>query len=147
MASRSPLSTSRDSIRDVAADAHYLSSNCVVYVYYSDVRAVIEEHFSKALGSQQQTNFSGDNKTKGELKRFWEKRKKFECFTLLLRDQNMPFILFELNCSLHDKFSVAFMICQSLPHHLNSSHAALVLSCSLEEGEGNGERKESDLPS
>lgn len=74
MASRSPVSTSRETIRDVAADAHYLSSNCVVYVYYSDVRAVIEEHFSKALGSQQQNNFPGDNKTKGEFCREKEVR-------------------------------------------------------------------------
>lgn len=68
MANRSPHSANRDTIREVAADAHYLSSNCVVYMYYSDLGAVIEEHFSKALGSQQ-NNFSGDNKTKGKFER------------------------------------------------------------------------------
>ena len=68
MASRSPSSSiNRETgIRDVASDAQYLSSNCVVYLYYSDLGSVIEEHFSKALNSQQQqsNNFS-DNKSKG----------------------------------------------------------------------------------
>lgn len=83
MASRSPLSTSRETIRDVASDALYPSDNCVVYIYYSDLRAVIEEHFSKALGSQQQNNFSGDNnKSKGK----FFKRMKCECFTFLTKE-------------------------------------------------------------
>lgn len=49
------------------SDAQYISSNCVVYTYYSDVGAVIDEHFSKALNSQQPSGntFAGD-KSKGK---------------------------------------------------------------------------------
>lgn len=124
MANRSPLSSiNRETgIRDVASDAQYLSSNCVVYIYYSDLGSVIEEHFSKALNSQQQPNFS-DSKSKGmfwsgffkgekieekereeeerERERRNEERKKFDCFAFQVTS-------FERNVSLSFSFSSLF---------------------------------------
>lgn len=51
-------------ISETASEAQYVSSNCVVYTYYSDVGAVIDEHFSKALNTSG-SSFAGD-KPKGE---------------------------------------------------------------------------------
>ena len=44
----SPSSAS-SCIRDVVTESQYISSNCVLYIYYNDLESVIEEHFSKAL--------------------------------------------------------------------------------------------------
>jgi hypothetical protein len=52
-----------------AAQATYLSSSCVVYTFYSgDAKAVIDEHFSRALGDgqQRQQRRYDDEESKGE---------------------------------------------------------------------------------
>jgi hypothetical protein len=53
------------SLRDSAADAQYISANCVVFTYFSgDTSSVVDEHFSRALNQQ---NFnSSDKSSKGK---------------------------------------------------------------------------------
>lgn len=53
--------------RRTAAHAQYVSVNCVVFTHYSgDVAAVVDEHFSRALNSEQKLNNAHQTSTKGE---------------------------------------------------------------------------------
>jgi len=53
--------------RRVAAHAQYVSVNCVVFTHYTgDVANVVDEHFSRALNSDQKLNNAHQTSTKGE---------------------------------------------------------------------------------
>lgn len=53
--------------RRAAAHAQYVSVNCVVFTHYTgDVANVVDEHFSRALNSDQKLNNAHQTSTKGE---------------------------------------------------------------------------------
>lgn len=53
--------------RRTAAHAQYVSVNCVVFTHYTgDVAAVVDEHFSRALGNDLKPNNAHQSSTKGE---------------------------------------------------------------------------------
>jgi hypothetical protein len=53
--------------RRVAAHAQYVSVNCVVFTHYTgDVATVVDEHFSRALNSDQKLNNAHQTSTKGK---------------------------------------------------------------------------------
>ena len=63
----SPVGKSSPSAATV--QAQYVSANCVVYSYYSgDISSIVDEHFSKALGSTGTCSTSGDKETGGNAK-------------------------------------------------------------------------------
>jgi len=54
--------------RRAAAHAQYVSVNCVVFTHYTgDVATVVDEHFSRALNSDQKLNNAHQTSTKGKL--------------------------------------------------------------------------------
>lgn len=58
---------SRTRDRRIAAHAQYVSVNCVVFTHYTgDVASVVDEHFSRALNSDQKLNNTHQTSTKGE---------------------------------------------------------------------------------
>lgn len=58
---------SRTRDRRTAAHAQYVSVNCVVFTHYTgDVASVVDEHFSRALNSDQKLNNAHQTSAKGE---------------------------------------------------------------------------------
>jgi len=83
--------------RRAAAHAQYVSVNCVVFTHYTgDVANVVDEHFSRALNSDQKLNNAHQTSTKGESLKSFDLN--FKAISIMYWHVMIKYSLYHVQC-------------------------------------------------